>query len=92
MKCFKRVIKDEPQNAQAYYYLAMSAKYGDQDDQVVKYLDSAIKYRPDYYKAYQEKASQLNLSIYEKMMCLRKMMELNQKKDDWVWGFRYELI
>ena len=56
-----------------------------------KYIDSAIKYKPDYYEAYKEKSNINDLPQFQKMMSLRKMMQLEPNKDDWVWTFRAEL-
>ena len=56
-----------------------------------KYIDSAIKYKPDYYEAYKEKSAINDLPKFQKMISLRKMMQLEPSKDEWVWNFIYEL-
>ena len=70
----------------------MSAKHGKFNGEMGKYLDSAIKYNPNYYEAYKEKSSIGTISLYERMMGLRKMMELDPSKDGWVWRFEFELL
>lgn len=50
---FTRIINEKPDNYRAYYYLGeISVKYEEDIPRAIYYYNEAIKYNPDYVKAY----------------------------------------